>query len=419
MSDTAFVNQETLTDQGWFNDVNAVVYRLLGTSTGPGGAAPTTRSEILSAMGLSTSGGAGIIGATSGSVQANLDALSTGVQSLQSGLTSEAAARASGDATNAAAISAETSRAEAEEATKITNPMTSLGQLVMGGANGSPIAVAAPTASGQVLTAVASGSSGYVWQASGVAAGGTVTSVQVVAGSGLSGGGTVTTSGTINIAISGTGVTSGAYAYPSSITVNELGQVTSVTSGTSGGATGTVTSVSVVGTSGLTGSGTVTTSGTIDVALDTAHANDWTGTQTFNGSASSLAAILNNAAEPAQIIAAAPSATQTLDIASGAVAYFTTAASANWTLNLTFSSGTTLNTAMAVGQAVTCAVLTTQGATAYYNSAVQIDGSAVTPAWQGGTAPTAGNASGIDVYTYTIIKTGSGAFTVLASMTKF
>ena len=63
--------------------------------------------------------------------------------------------------------------------------------------------------------------------------------------------------------------------------------------------------------------------------------------------------------------------------------------------------------------------MSTQGATAYYNSAVTIDGSSVTPKWQGGTAPTSGNASGIDSYVYSIIKTGSATFTVLASQTQF
>jgi hypothetical protein len=74
---------------------------------------------------------------------------------------------------------------------------------------------------------------------------------------------------------------------------------------------------------------------------------------------------------------------------------------------------------MATGQSITAVFMVTQGSTAYYSSAVQVDGSAVTPKWQGGTAPTSGNASSIDVYSYTIIKTGSAAFTVLASQTKF
>jgi hypothetical protein len=101
------------------------------------------------------------------------------------------------------------------------------------------------------------------------------------------------------------------------------------------------------------------------------------------------------------------------------VLYYTSNASANWTVNFRGSSGTSLNTLMATGESLTVAFLVTQGATAYYNSAVQVDGSSVTPKWQGGTAPSAGNASSVDAYTYTIIKTGSAAFTVFAAQTKF
>ena len=74
---------------------------------------------------------------------------------------------------------------------------------------------------------------------------------------------------------------------------------------------------------------------------------------------------------------------------------------------------------MATGQSLTAVFMCTNGATAYYNSAVQVDGSAVTPIWQGGTAPSAGNASSVDVYVYTIIKTASSTFTVLASLTQY
>jgi hypothetical protein len=63
--------------------------------------------------------------------------------------------------------------------------------------------------------------------------------------------------------------------------------------------------------------------------------------------------------------------------------------------------------------------LNTNGTTAYYPNVIQVDGSSVTPKWQGGTAPTAGNASSIDAYVFTIIKTASATFTVLASQTKF
>jgi hypothetical protein len=124
-------------------------------------------------------------------------------------------------------------------------------------------------------------------------------------------------------------------------------------------------------------------------------------------------------AEVATVSATAATGTINYDITTQSVVYYTSNASANWTVNFRASSGTSLDSAMSTGQSLTAAFLVTQGSTAYYNSAVQVDGSAVTPKWQGGTAPSAGNASSIDVYTYTIIKTGSAAFTVLASVTKF
>jgi glutamate mutase epsilon subunit len=78
-----------------------------------------------------------------------------------------------------------------------------------------------------------------------------------------------------------------------------------------------------------------------------------------------------------------------------------------------------VNSNLAVGQSVTASILLTQGSTAYYLNAYQVDGSTVTPKWSGGSAPTAGNASGIDSYSFTIIKTADATFTVLASQTQF
>lgn len=141
--------------------------------------------------------------------------------------------------------------------------------------------------------------------------------------------------------------------------------------------------------------------------------------QIFSGNSNDLAATLYNASEPATVSATAATGTINYDIGSQSVVYYTSNASANWTVNFRLNSGKSLNSAMAVGESVTVAFLVTQGATAYYNSAVQVDGSSVTPKYQGGTAWSAGNASSIDIYTYTIVKTGSAAFTVFASQTKF
>ena len=103
----------------------------------------------------------------------------------------------------------------------------------------------------------------------------------------------------------------------------------------------------------------------------------------------------------------------------GAIFFATSNQTANRTINFRGDGSTTLNNSMAVGESFTSTVLMTQGSTAYYLNAYQVDGTAVTPKWSGGSAPTAGNASGIDVYTFTIIKTADATFTVLASQTQF
>jgi hypothetical protein len=75
---------------------------------------------------------------------------------------------------------------------------------------------------------------------------------------------------------------------------------------------------------------------------------------------------------------------------------------------------------LATGQSTTIALLWTNGASAFYPNVIQVDGSNVTPKWQGGTAVTAGNANATDVYAFTIIKTAATpTYVVLGSQTKF
>ena len=190
---------------------------------------------------------------------------------------------------------------------------------------------------------------------------------------------------------------------------------TGVLAATNGG-TGATTLTGVLKGNG-TSAFTAATAGTDYVAPGTA--TTFTATQTFNGSSSTFGAVLANAAETTTVSATAATGTIAYYINSQSVLYYTSNASANWTTNFAFSSGTSLNTALATGQTVTVAFAVTQGTTAYYNNVVQIDGTTVTPKWQGGTAPSAGNASGIDVYQYTIIKTASATYTVLASLTQY
>ena len=76
-----------------------------------------------------------------------------------------------------------------------------------------------------------------------------------------------------------------------------------------------------------------------------------------------------------------------------------------------------------VGGTITVAFMVTNGSTAYKPTAFQVDGVALTSGtavkWSGGTAPSAGNANSIDVYTFTIVKTASATYTVLGAQTRF
>lgn len=214
---------------------------------------------------------------------------------------------------------------------------------------------------------------------------------------------TANVTGTLPVGNGGTGATS--------LTANNvlLGNGTSAVQVVAPGSNGNV----------LTSNGTTWTSAAPASTVSLSANNTWTGKQTFTGTTSTLAAGLYNATEVVTISATAATGTINYDVTTQSVLYYTSNAAANWTVNFRASSGTSLNTAMSTGESVTVAFLVTQGSTAYYNNAVQVDGASVTPKWQGGSAPASGNTSGIDVYSYTIIKTGSATFTILASQTQF
>lgn len=149
------------------------------------------------------------------------------------------------------------------------------------------------------------------------------------------------------------------------------------------------------------------------------------GTQ--SGTALSLVSVTNSTLtevnEGWQVVASSTTGTLNVDALLGMNHYYTVASAAPFVLNCRGSGGTTLSSILGVGQSVTLTFLnTTTAATTSYPTSIQIDGTTVgvTTKWLGGTAPTTGNASSVDAYTLTILKTASTpTFTVFASQSQF
>ena len=106
-----------------------------------------------------------------------------------------------------------------------------------------------------------------------------------------------------------------------------------------------------------------------------------------------------------------------IDLANGMVHLFTTTETTTSTPNIRFNSSTSLDSSMSVGEAISVNIITTAAAAAY-SAQLTIDGAAVTENWVGGSAPSDGGSSGVDIHAYTIVKTASATFTVIANQSK-
>ena len=120
---------------------------------------------------------------------------------------------------------------------------------------------------------------------------------------------------------------------------------------------------------------------------------------------------------------AGPSGTLGVDLATNAVHYYSGNAAGDWTFNFRGDGSTTLASMMATGESLTVGQIVSQGGTAYKITGLQIDGTNLwsNVNWAGGAAPSAGNASSKDVYSFTFVRTGSGAsdWIILGSMTNY
>lgn len=125
--------------------------------------------------------------------------------------------------------------------------------------------------------------------------------------------------------------------------------------------------------------------------------------------------LIKSAEEVVTVSATAANGTVNFDALTQGVLYYTTNASGNFTLNFRGNASTTLNSLLPVGGSISLVFMNTNGGTAYYASAFQIDGNSVTPKWSGASNPTAGFSNSIDTYSFTIIKTAATpTYTVLA-----
>ena len=128
--------------------------------------------------------------------------------------------------------------------------------------------------------------------------------------------------------------------------------------------------------------------------------------------------ILQGVIEQVKVTASAPPSTLNFDALSGSVLYQSASSANNWTINFRGSAATSLNSIMYPGQSMTFAVLVNHSSVGYTASVHQVDGTTITPRWQGGTLPS-GSGTSTDIYSYTLIKTANAAFNIFASQTKF
>jgi hypothetical protein len=162
--------------------------------------------------------------------------------------------------------------------------------------------------------------------------------------------------------------------------------------------------------------GVATLTGTESLSNKTITSSSFTGNVSSSNVTSST---LSSSKEVVTITNTVATGTINVDVLTQNILYYTANASANFTLNIRGNSTTSLNTFMEIGQSIALVFMNTNGATPYRATVFQVDGTSVTPKWQGGAAPSAGNANSIDLYNLVVLKTGNNAFTMLASLTRF
>ena len=168
---------------------------------------------------------------------------------------------------------------------------------------------------------------------------------------------------------------------------------------------------------GISGGGT---SGTVTVSIDTSVVATTNNTLTMTGKTMTNS-VLVGPEERWNVSATATTGTVNFDYLTSGILYHTANATGNWILNVRGSATTSLNDILTTNDSVTAVFFATNGATPFYQTSLQVDGttSGVTVEWQNGVVPSAGNANSVDIYSFTIVKTGNAAYTAFGSQTRF
>ena len=107
-----------------------------------------------------------------------------------------------------------------------------------------------------------------------------------------------------------------------------------------------------------------------------------------------------------------------IDLELGMVHYRTANLAADIRPNIRYSSTRSLDNTMNTGEAITVTIVHTVNNSSHNVTGLDIDGTTVTVNWVGGSAPTDGGSSGVDIYSFNIIKTAAATFTVIGNQTK-
>lgn len=193
-----------------------------------------------------------------------------------------------------------------------------------------------------------------------------------------------------------------------------------------GGGLSNITAANISGTVPLAAIAGTIANGTSNVDIATVNGNITMGVNNIadivivsdNSFQVTKTTSIQQAIEKATIVASSATGTINFNLLDQAIVYYTSNASGNFTLNIRGDASTTLNSVMAVGESMTLTFLNTNGATGYYASAIEIDGTPVTPKYSTGYTAT-GTENGIDALTLNIIKTATSTYTVLGSKIGF